>query len=328
MAKRNLILIHRGPEYEQDFKEIAKKVAALDKDITIYALPHSSTDQLPSLAWMWPTLVVAFTPQFRLRIRRGTVLSNHQIAKLSQNETFQKAGIPTPPMLPFRFGMMLDPVLFGDFVLIKPMDLELTSNAIGIQLFRRHRLERMEPRDFPLDHPIHRAREGYLVQKYIDTGPYPAYHRTQTIFGKVMYSWHTTLQTLRVPLDAPDSDIEQAVIDIKGEGEKDRRLLKFPDVERLAEKVHAQFPDIPILGCDIIRDHATQALYVLECNPGGNTWHISSKIGEQVRFTIGNVKENGPERAHQLGRRKLIEQYGAFDVAAKALVEKTRSRAS
>jgi hypothetical protein len=284
--------------------------------------------QLPSLAWLWPTLIVALTPQYRLQIKRGTVLKNSQVEKLAQYEMFRRAGIATPPTLPFRFGMTIDPLLFGEFVVVKPMDLDLTSQGKGIQLFRRHRLERMEPRDFPPDHPIHEAREGYLVQKFIDTGPYPAYQRIQTFFGKVMYCWRTALADARAPLDASDAEIERAVIDIKGRKEKTRALVKDPDVERFAERIHAQFPDIPILGSDVIREQATQILYVLECNPGGNTWHISSKIGEEPRLGFGNAKANGFERANQLGRRKLIEQYGAFDVVAKTLVEKTRSRAS
>ena len=327
MAKRNLILIHRGPEYERDFKEIAQKVTAIDKNITVYALANSSMAQLPSLAWMWPTLVVALAPEFRLQIKRGTLLANSQIEKIAQYEVFRKAGIPSPPMLPFRFGMTLDPMLFGEFVVIKPMDLDLTSQAIGIQLFKRHRLESMQPRDFPPDHAIHKAREGYLVQRFIDTGLHPSYQRVQTFFGKVVYSWHTGLKAPRASLDAPDSEIERSVIDIKG-GDDIRALVKEPDVQRFAERVHAQFPDIPILGCDIIREEATGELYVLECNPGGNTWHFSSNIGEPVRLDFGNVTANGFERANQLGRRMLIEQYGAFDIAAKALVEKTRKLAS
>ena len=143
-----------------------------------------------------------------------------------------------------------------------------------------------------------------------------------------MYSWRTSLTTQRVALDAADADIERAVIDIKGEGGKARQLVKDPDVDRFAARVHELVPDIPILGCDVIREAATQRLYVLECNPGGNTWHISSKIGEESRLDFGNAKANGFERANRLGRRRLIEQYGAFDVAAETLVEKTRSRAS
>ncbi|MGE0005205.1 MAG: hypothetical protein AB7S92_06405 [Parvibaculaceae bacterium] len=327
MSKRNLILIHRGPEYEKDFKEIARKVTAIDRDITVYALASSSMAQLPSLAWMWPTLVVALTPEFRLQVRRGTVLKNTQVEKLAQNEIFRKAGIPAPPMLPFRFGMTLDPLLFGEFVLIKPMDLDLTSRGLGIQLFRRHRLERMEPRDFPPDHPIHEAREGYLVQKFIDTGRHPGYYRIQTFFGRIIYSWHSSLKTPRCDLTAPDSEIERTVIATQGRP-KHRQLVKDADIRRLAERVHGQFPDHPILGCDLIRDAATRELHVLECNPGGNTWHFSSKGGENLRLEFGNAPANGIRRAHQLARRMLMEQYGAFDIVAKALAEKTATLAA
>src|SRR5262245_52423159 len=122
MAKRNLILIHRGPEYEKDYKEIAKKIVAIDKDIAIYALANFSTAQLPGLAWMWPTLAVSTTSEFRLQLRRGALLRNMQVEKFAQYKVFREAGISTPATLPFQFGTMLDPVLFGEFVLIKPMD--------------------------------------------------------------------------------------------------------------------------------------------------------------------------------------------------------------
>ncbi len=327
MPRKNLILIHRGPEYEKDFKEIARKIAAIDKDIAIFVLSHASTAQLPGLVWMRPTLVVSFTRQFRLQIKRGQVLSNMQIEKFAQYKVFREAGIPTPPTLPFRFGMMLDPVLFGEFVLIKPMDLEVTSKGLGIQLFRRQRLERMLPKDFPPDHIIHKVREGYLVQKFIDTGPNPSFHRVQTFFGQVIYSWHSTLQIPRCALDAPDEEIERTIIASQG-GEKDRKLVKEPDIVELAEKVGAAFPSIPLLAIDVMREEATGKLYVLECNPGGNTWHFSSKIGEKLRLGFGNSEVNGAQRANQIARRMFMEQYGAFDIVARSLVEKTQRLAS
>jgi hypothetical protein len=129
-----LVLIHRGPEYEKDLTEISHKVRAIDKDITVHALPFRSTDQLPTLAWRWPTLVSA-------------------------------------------------------------------SSSTG-------------------------------------------------------------------------------------------------------------------------------ALYVLECNPGGNIWHFSPTIGAGLRLGFGNAKVNGEERAHQIARRMLIEQYGAFDIVAKTAVEQTHRPAS
>jgi hypothetical protein len=104
--------------------------------------------------------------------------------------------------------------------------------------------------------------------------------------------------------------------------------VKEAEIERLAERVHTQFPDMPILGIDVLRDAATRELYVLECNSGGNTWHFSSKIGERIRLGFGNAKVNGVARANQIARRMLIEQYGAFDIVATTLVEKTHRLAS
>lgn len=326
MPRRNLILIHRGREYEQDFKEIAQKIIAIDKGINVITLSPTAA-QLPALAWTWPTLVVALISHYALQVRRGTVLRNSQIEKLDQYEIFRKSGIPTPPTLPFRFGMMLDPLLFGEFVLIKPMDLIQTSKGHGVQLFRRHRLERLQPSYFPPDHPIHKARNGYLVQRFIDTGPHPSFYRVQTFFGRVIYSWESILTAQRCPLDAPDSEIEGTKIVSQG-GEKERKFATEPDVLRLAENLHAQLPDIPILATDVLREESTRQLYVLECNPGGNTWHFSSPRGEVVRLGIGNAKVNGAARANQIARRILIDQYGAFDIVARALVDKTHRLAS
>jgi hypothetical protein len=50
---------------------------------------------------------------------------------------------------------------------------------------------------------------------------------------------------------------------------------------------------------------------VLEINPGGNTWHFSSP------WATAFEKERGG--------RKLKDQLGAFDIAARVLIEKTRT---
>ena len=84
MTKRNLVLIHRGTNYESDFDVIATKVFALDEDITIYTITEASDDQLPTKAWLHPTLVVALMPRFNLKINRGTILRNRPIPKLRQ----------------------------------------------------------------------------------------------------------------------------------------------------------------------------------------------------------------------------------------------------
>lgn len=326
MTKRNLILIHRGPEYEKDFDEIAAKVNALDRDITVYHLPGNLRVELPMSAWQYPTLTVALMSKFRLPIRRGPILRNHAIEKLIQQDIFRKNGIPTPPALPFQFRMTLDPILFGEFVVLKPMDLEQTSKGEGVHLIRRRRLHEKRLSDFPPDHPIQRARKGYIVQKFIDTGEFPSFYRVQTFLGKAIYAWHSTLTQPRCSLTASDNEIEQTTIASQG-GEKTRRLIRDHDVIEMAERVHKALPFIPMLAVDCIKEATIGKIFVLECNPGGNTWHFSSKIGEKLRMGFGDGNTNGAAKANEIARKMFIEQFGAFDIVAEQLTHATQLKA-
>jgi hypothetical protein len=328
MTKRNLILIHRGPEYELDFEEISAKIFALDPDITTYSFAISSTDQLSEAAWQRPTLTVALNSMFNLKVKRGPVLKNYQISKLAQHKIFQEADLPTPPTLPFKFGMQLDPILFGEFVIIKPMSLVLGSQGRGVQLFRRRRLETMRSRDFPTGHLIHKDREGYLVQKFIDTGEFVPYTRVSTFFSEPMYSYFQRSKSPRGSLDSPDEVIETLRITNNSVIFRERQLRAEDDVVAFARRVHDAFPNIPLLGTDILREYGTGKLFVVECNPGGNTWHFSSKMTLPLRLKIGGASLVGPKKAHVIARKMHIDQFNAFDRAARILTEKTRALAS
>lgn len=308
MPKRNLILIHRGPEYEKDFDEIATKVNQLDRSITVYHLPAGLDTELPIAAWQNPTLTVALTSKFRIPIKRGPILKNFAISKLAQQEIFRKNGIATPPATPFRFGMKLDPILFGDFVILKPADLSLTSNGQGIHVFRRTRTENLTITSFPPSHPIRRTRQGYIVQRFVDTGLYPLSYRATTFLGEVMTLERFEGEEATPSLKAPDEEIERANF-----APKDKRHFSFsddPQVMTFARQIAAAFPNIPLLGIDIIKS-TSQKLYVLEVNAGGNTWHYSSKMWADDR------KKN-PE--YYMNMRT---QFGAFDIAARRLTETT-----
>ncbi|HUQ38305.1 MAG TPA: hypothetical protein VM144_18200 [Aestuariivirga sp.] len=327
MTRRNLILIHRGPKYEQDFAEISTKIFALDPDITIYSLATGTTDQLPQTAWQRPTLTVALNAKFNLEVKRGPVLKNHQIDKLVQYRIFREAGLPTPPTLPFKFGMQLDPIMFGEFVLIKPMSLTLGSQGRGVQLFRRKRLERMTSRDFSPDHLIHKAGEGFLVQKFIDTGELVSYNRVSTFFSEPMYSYFSRAKSPRGSLGSPDELIEKLPITNNASSFRERSLRAEEDIVALAKRVHDAFPDIPLLGTDILREQGTGKLLVIECNPGGNTWHFSSQMNMPLRLALGKASLVGPKKAHAVARQMHIDQFNAFDRAARVLTEKTQALA-
>jgi hypothetical protein len=324
--KYTLILIHRGPEYERDFTEIVQKVVAIDPAIQVFFSSVQAKVRLPAQVWERPTLVVSLSDKFALPIKRGTILRSTIISKLGQAKRAREAGISVPPIQPFEFGMKLDPIVFGPLVILKPM----TFSSHGhVQLFRRARAEMLRATDFPRNHVIHHDPQGYLVQKFIDTGDYPSWNRVMTFLGQPIYAVNGSLTVARPQLDSPDEILEKATVAIQG-ASRQREWRVDDDVMSMAMKVGQVFSEVPLLATDILRDAQNQKLYFLECNPGGNVWHFSSNQpgGINLRLQLGEAAKHGEKKALELGRRRMIDQFGAFDLIARTLVEKTRQLAS
>jgi hypothetical protein len=80
----------------------------------------------------------------------------------------------------------------------------------------------------------------------------------------------------------------------------------------LAVRAAAGFPDIPFLGVDVVREHETGRLFVLETNPNGYTWLFSSEAGRQIQQQFGFL---------------IDEQMGGLSIASRVLAEETDARA-
>jgi hypothetical protein len=327
MVERNLIIIHRGSEYVRDFRQISEKIAAIDPGIHVFPVNAAMSRAVPDDAWARPTLTVALLAKFKSEIRRGPVLANRAIHKAGQYRIFRKAGLPTPPTERFVPGMKLDPIVFGEYVVIKPTSPDIASQGRGIQLFRRRRLEAMSRADFPRDHLIHHDRNGFLVQRFVDTGPYIRMFRVSTLFGVPLYCWSAQEVVPFPAIGGSDEDVEKIRIASNAGEDRVRTLCTDPVVLELGARVGAAFPDIPILGTDIIPEEKTGKLYVLECNPGGNTWHFSSGETASIRRQFGGGSLVGEKKAEENGRQRMIDQFGAFDRAAEVLVQKVHDLA-
>jgi hypothetical protein len=83
------------------------------------------------------------------------------------------------------------------------------------------------------------------------------------------------------------------------------------DVISLAQRAHAAFPNQPLLGTDIVRDAELRTLYLLECNPRGDAWLLSSDMGRKI------ANANG---------LNFAGQYDAVQMAARVLISETRQR--
>lgn len=312
MTRCSLVIIHRGPEYRRDFDEIAVKVRALDPAVEVYHCAASEAAGIPARAWRHPALTIALLAQFRVPVPRGRIFKNQSIQKLIQQKMLRDKGIPTPPALPFAFGMKLDPVLFGAFVILKPVNLRQTSRGDGIRVMRRKRAEQLLPSDFPRLGLLPGNLSAYIVQKFNSTGEYPTSFRITTFLGAVITSEKIVSKIASPPLSSADEVIESASFISKGQ--RDLLLVKDDDVLDLAVRAAKCFPSIPLLGIDIIRD-VNNRLQVLEVNAGGNTWHYSSKATEENRRR---------DPGYYAGMKT---QFGAFDIVARRMCEEVRWQA-
>lgn len=317
MTRRNLIIIHRGPEYDSDFEAISLKVRALDPAMVIYSLPARLKTDLPAGAWQYPTLTVALQGDFRLKVKRGPVLRNRMIGKLDQQAAFRANTIATPPALPFRFGMALDPILFGDFVVLKPADLLQTSHGAGILFYRRKTLAAANPSDFSGLPDPNPTTAPFLVQRYVHSGPRISVERVTTLLGEVISQWRAEAVTDMLP--ASPHDIADGTNVAVQTVDRDRFLTTDTDAAEIGRRVAASLPDVPLLGVDILREPGSGRLSVLECNAGGNTWFFSSEIGRHVRQTMRSSRHGAAPAGEAEGKQRLVEQFGAFDIAAAAL---------
>jgi hypothetical protein len=150
------------------------------------------------------------------------------------------------------------------------------------------------------------------AQRFVDTGANAHSYRVMTVYGRPVYCSHSILLTPRPPLD-PDGD-EPIDLSIAANADGWRRVEQAYDSEVITAAVGAQraFPDVPVLGVDLVRDVGSGAIYILEVNPSGYTWHISSNYSKKV------------QREHGLD---YMGQFGALDIIADALIDATRREA-
>lgn len=312
MSDRTLIIICRNEFDLADFSEIALKVAAMAPDIRPVVLKARSGQQPPTGLWAKPVLVVALCNSFELEPQRGTVLRQQLIYKTDQYQLFLKAGLPTPKTGVFKFGMKPDPALFGEYVILKP--LRINSKGLGIHLVRTKRIAALKPGLFNASHPIH--NDIYLIQQFIDTGDYPTHFRVETLLGEALCC-RTIFSSLKRPsLLASDRTLldGQVASNAVVKGSNHTASARDEAVIAFAKRMGQALPDVPLQGCDVLREVGTDKLYALECNPGGNSWAFSAPDGENARQAFG-------------GKQGMIDHLGAWDAAARALIARTRKDA-
>jgi hypothetical protein len=301
--ERNLLLVHQpGAQDLKDFEEIAALVRQKAPDIEVFIASNAASSAVTRRqASRRPTLV--FTPLYLRYFKpsRGKVYSGQLLTKQQQMERFRAAGLPVPYYWHKGSAVAPDASALGDYVLIKPATLG-ASQGRGIKLMRTEKA-------------LQAVGElgDVFIQRFIDTGPYASHYRVFTIFGRAVFSYKNTSETARGSLDLPDGELAKSVVRAHRRTGQTKTLCYEDDVLALARAAWGAIPEVPFHACDVVREKRTGALYLLEINPGGNTWIFS--------------RENTPKVIAELGGYDLKRQFNAFETIADALIERTRLEA-
>jgi hypothetical protein len=309
-ATRNLVLVHEPFVQDRaDLEAIARVIHAIASDIEVFVVSNdtpSSTSRKQSSRR--PTLVYSPTELRGFQPLRGKVYAGCLIAKDLQLQRMSEAGIPVPDFAVLRGDYRVDPVHFGAIAILKPIG--SSSHGRGMALARTAQLSGTNWRT----HPLIRAAADVpmMIQRFIDTGPYPSHYRILTLFGEPIFGFRAISTVLRPSLDACDEVLAAGPLMAK-HGQRRLIVPVEQDVLDLARRTFDAIPETALHGCDIIRESDTGKLFVLEINPGGNTWSFSSGWAELLR--------------RELNTRDLTLQFDAWTTCARALIERTRSEA-
>jgi hypothetical protein len=306
--KKAVIVVHRH-ESKDDFQQIARRVRKLDPSIAVVMVSDFLTSKMvqPEL-FKIPLLVIYLCNPPKTEFNIAAKLAVKEMGKVDEYEHFKKHNLYCLPIERFRWGMKLDPAIYGDYVVLKPEF--KTSTGKDINMVSTNKIPKLNLSDFPENHLIH--QDSYLVQKFIKCGETPTHFRVTVFLNEVLFS-----SRARSTLSYPETDLSLMLKTTVASNMRENRITQlFQDeqINSFALMVATTFPNNPLLGIDILQDDLTGNLYVLEVNLGGNTWHFSSNNGEGYRFDLG-------------GKNAMVRQYNAWDRAAEALVRNTHALA-
>ncbi len=306
MRRRNAIIV-LTPEHldERDFRAIAKRAMVQAPDVKVYlAIKGRRNRTARWVQLLRPTLRVEIEPVEGFAHLRGHRLHCGVEAGAGKLETLarlQTAGLPVPDFVEVTPGLILDPAVWGPYVVVKP---SIGRRGANVTLKRTEKVRFRAPEDYPEDH--FGRRGPMLAQRFVYTGPWPVVYRVLSFLGRPLHSIRYESPRTQPAIETPDA-ISGASI-VAASRRSTISVPDEPDLLLLAERIHAALPEHPVIGADIVRDGNSGALSVIEVNHR-YCWTLSNESGRQMQAQFG---------------LDFYTQYGALDLAAEALVAATR----
>jgi hypothetical protein len=228
-----------------------------------------------------PTMVFSPVSISHLRLLRGRVFAGSPLSKSEEYTSLTAAGVPVP-----RYRMLTeadprpDVSGLGKYVVVKP---DRGGRGAHVRIMRASRA-RWEP----TTSRISGQSDALLAQEFIYTGERPISYRVTTLFGEVIWAIKVEADSTRAPLSGPEGFGETPGLSVVSNSKGCvMSLMNDPDIIRFAEAAHRAFPEIPLLGVDVVRRQTDGQLFVVEVNASGWVWHFSSPLGLRAQAEFG-----------------------------------------
>lgn len=274
----NLVLMHMpGFQHIGDFMTVRNMMMGMAPEIRIIIasrvdgtvrLPNNALETINSL----PTLIFSPAPIDLPDQFRGTRLIAQRTTKMKEYELLARENLPFPRSKYISTLADLDNLDLGERFVIKPNIGLQGKDVILVTAAACKDIVRSKFGEDNLD---------LIAQKAINTGPKPTSYRVFSVLGEVIYCVKYKSQSVDVEQSITEADF--APIAANSTHDRFMELVNDQEVIEMGERIHQRFPMMPVLGQDIVRDIDTQALYVMELNSGGWTWHLSSNFGNRFR---------------------------------------------
>jgi hypothetical protein len=305
-----LIVLRPGrPHLVNDFQRIGQYMRELDSGVRLKIVSDLPYTWLRPSIWSRPTLSVAMRRLLMFRPLRGPVYQCWPHTKIAEYRRLDAAGIAVPDWDVLTPRNQPDFSSLGRVVVVKPA---AGGRGEGVRLMRSEEVRYQRPTNRSA-----RRSHDLVVQRFIHTGPRTCYYRIVTFFGEVLTSFIVEAHPAQTPPPYPDEPLDRGSFDpaslYPNRQSRVMRLINDADILEFAKRVHREaFSDLPLLGIDIVREHDSGKLYVMEVNSGGSTWCFSTRSGRLQQEKYGFRHE---------------PQFDGFRKAARILVEQARLHA-
>jgi hypothetical protein len=305
---RNLLIVQTAHLQDpSDWIAIQQRIERDAPDIEVRTADNGHRNAVTA-RWQVRRPSLVFSPIYFINFvpRGGAVFCGHVLGKDEQLRRLSSIGILTPRTVTLSPGGSFDPNEWGDYVIVKPNNL---NSGKGVRLVRTVEVSTR------YDELTALTNDRFLVQPFIDHSEegYPTEYRVLSLFGRTLYCARNRWGKLRPPLAEIAADpLGIIASNTKEMGGRIRSICNDAEIIALGERAHEAFPECPVLGVDIIRESQSGRLYVLEVNPHGAVWHLSSPLAKKM------------DQKHV---RDLYAQFNALDRAADLLIQKTRTEA-